>query len=93
MEKKLDSNIIKLIAIIAMTIDHIAWMIYPGYINEIIPIILHLIGRITTLTYNWIHSIFSLIILTPCNQGSYFCVEYIFNISYQTDYLGPCSSS
>lgn len=70
MEKKLDSNIIKLIAIIAMTIDHIAWMIYPGYINEIIPIVLHLIGRITTLTYNWIRSIFNLIILTPCNQGS-----------------------
>lgn len=47
MKKKLDSNIIKLIAIIAMTIDHVAWTIYPGYINEIIPIVLHLIGRIT----------------------------------------------
>lgn len=38
---------IKLIAIIAMTIDHITWMIYPGYPIEILPIILHIIGRIT----------------------------------------------
>ena len=38
---------IKLIAIIAMTIDHIAWLIYPGYPKEILPIVLHIIGRIT----------------------------------------------
>ncbi|MBQ2720802.1 MAG: conjugal transfer protein TraX [Clostridia bacterium] len=30
-----------------MTIDHIAWMLFPGYPSEIIPIILHTIGRIT----------------------------------------------
>ena len=47
MKKLLDSNIIKIIAIIAMSIDHITWMIYPGYPKEIIPIILHMIGRIT----------------------------------------------
>lgn len=47
MKKLLDSNMIKLIAIIAMTIDHITWMIYPGYPKEMIPIILHIIGRIT----------------------------------------------
>lgn len=47
MKKLLDSNMIKIIAIIAMTIDHITWMIYPGYPKEIIPIILHIIGRIT----------------------------------------------
>lgn len=47
MKKILDSNMIKLIAIIAMTIDHITWMIYPGYPKEIFPIILHIIGRIT----------------------------------------------
>lgn len=47
MKKLLDSNMIKIIAIIAMTIDHITWMIYPGYPKEIIPIILHIIGRMT----------------------------------------------
>lgn len=47
MKKLLDSNMIKIIAIIAMTIDHITWMIYPGYPKEIFPIILHIIGRIT----------------------------------------------
>lgn len=47
MKKYLDSNMIKVIAIIAMTIDHITWMIYPGYPYEIIPIVLHIIGRIT----------------------------------------------
>lgn len=38
---------IKVIAIIAMTIDHIAWVIFPGYPKEFVPIILHIIGRIT----------------------------------------------
>ena len=47
MKMKLDSNMLKLIAIIAMTIDHLAWFLYPGYSTEIIPILLHLIGRIT----------------------------------------------
>ena len=28
--KILDANAIKLIAIVAMTIDHIAWAVYPG---------------------------------------------------------------
>lgn len=47
MKKVLDSNMIKVIAIIVMTIDHITWMIYPGYPKEIVPIALHIIGRIT----------------------------------------------
>lgn len=42
-----NSNIIKLIAILAMTIDHIAWAVYPGYPREIVPLLMHLIGRIT----------------------------------------------
>ena len=45
--KRLNSNAIKIIAIVAMTIDHIAWMLYPGYPKEFLPIILHIIGRIT----------------------------------------------
>lgn len=30
-----------------MTIDHIAWLLYPGYSREILPIVLHIIGRLT----------------------------------------------
>lgn len=47
MKKIFDSNTIKLIAIIAMTVDHIAWFLFPGYPNEAIPIVMHVIGRIT----------------------------------------------
>lgn len=47
MKKRFDSNVLKVIAIIAMTIDHIAWMLYPGYPTEIFPLFLHMIGRIT----------------------------------------------
>lgn len=45
--KILNSNAIKIIAIIAMTIDHIAWMLFPGYPADAVPIILHIIGRLT----------------------------------------------
>lgn len=45
--KKLDSNSIKLIAIIAMTADHIAWLVFPGYPAEPIPLAMHILGRIT----------------------------------------------
>jgi len=45
--KKLNSNHLKIIAIIAMTIDHIADLLYPNMQNNIIPIILHIIGRVT----------------------------------------------
>ena len=45
--KKLNSNHLKLIAIIAMTIDHIADLIFPGMPNNIWSNILHIIGRLT----------------------------------------------
>ena len=45
--KKLNANYLKLIAIIAMTIDHIADLLYPGMPNTIIPNICHIIGRLT----------------------------------------------
>ena len=47
MKKILTSNSLKLIAIFAMTLDHIAWVLFPGYPTEPLPIILHMIGRIT----------------------------------------------
>lgn len=45
--KKINANMIKLIAIAAMTVDHITWMIFPGYPKELLPILLHMIGRVT----------------------------------------------
>ncbi len=47
MKKILNSNTIKFIAIAAMTIDHIAWLVFPSYDDGIVPVILHLIGRLT----------------------------------------------
>lgn len=48
MEKRcLSANGLKLIAIVAMTIDHIADLLYPCSANGAIPIILHIIGRLT----------------------------------------------
>lgn len=45
--KKLNSNHLKLIAIVAMTVDHIADLLYPGMPNNIISNIFHIIGRLT----------------------------------------------
>ena len=33
-KRGLSGNALKLIAIIAMTIDHLTWTIFPGYGNE-----------------------------------------------------------
>ena len=46
-KKNLNSNAIKIIAIIAMTIDHVAWLLFPGYSTDIVAIIMHIIGRLT----------------------------------------------
>lgn len=43
----LNSNVIKFIAIIAMTIDHLTWTFFPGYQTDALPLLLHIIGRIT----------------------------------------------
>ena len=43
----LSSNAIKLIAITAMTIDHIAWAVWPGYPRQALALLMHLIGRMT----------------------------------------------
>ena len=47
MEKGLNGNQIKLIAIIAMTIDHVTWIIWPGYDTHWWVLLLHVIGRLT----------------------------------------------
>ena len=44
---KLNGNQLKLIAIIAMTIDHVTWFLFPGFQRSWYVIGLHSIGRIT----------------------------------------------
>ncbi|MDO4799144.1 MAG: TraX family protein [Bacillota bacterium] len=38
---------LKGIAIAAMTIDHLAWLLYPGLTKEVLPISMHIFGRLT----------------------------------------------
>lgn len=45
--KILNSNQLKLIAIIAMTVDHIAWAMFDGYPIALLPLVMHIIGRLT----------------------------------------------
>ena len=47
MKKTMDANQIKLLAILAMTIDHIAWLVFPGYSKAPLALRMHLIGRMT----------------------------------------------
>jgi hypothetical protein len=46
-EKGLTSNAIKVIAIIAMTIDHIAVILFPRYSTDLPVLCMHIIGRLT----------------------------------------------
>lgn len=47
MNKVLNSNHLKLIAIIAMTLDHAADLLFPGFPAEPVAVLLHAIGRLT----------------------------------------------
>ena len=47
MIKGLSANQLKLIAIIAMTVDHLTWTFFPGFSHEWYIIIPHIIGRLT----------------------------------------------
>lgn len=42
-----NANYLKVVAIIAMTIDHCTDLFYPGFPTEPIPLGLHFIGRLT----------------------------------------------
>lgn len=46
-EKGLNGNQLKLVAIVAMTIDHLVWTLFPGYNTEWYVVLLHIIGRLT----------------------------------------------
>ncbi|MDR1765934.1 MAG: conjugal transfer protein TraX [Lachnospiraceae bacterium] len=43
----LSGNALKIIAIIAMTIDHLTWLLLPGFRTDPLTILLHVIGRLT----------------------------------------------
>lgn len=43
---KLNKVWLQIIAALAMTLDHITWVIFPGYSTEILPLIFHILGRI-----------------------------------------------
>ena len=47
MKSGLSANQLKFIAILAMTIDHLAWTLWPGYDSRWFVLLLHLIGRLT----------------------------------------------
>lgn len=49
-QKALNGNTLKFIAILAMTLDHILWIIFPGYITNPLILLGHAIGRITAPT-------------------------------------------
>lgn len=46
-ETGLNSNQLKLIAIAAMTVDHLAWTCFPGYDTRWFVLLAHMIGRLT----------------------------------------------
>jgi len=43
----LNANQLKLIAILAMTVDHVTWTIWPGYGKTWFVVVLHAVGRLT----------------------------------------------
>lgn len=47
MKQGLSANQIKLIAIVAMTIDHLTWTLFPGYDTRWFVLLAHIIGRLT----------------------------------------------
>ena len=47
MKTGLNANQLKLIAIIAMTVDHLTWTLFPGYDSRWFVLLAHVIGRLT----------------------------------------------
>lgn len=47
MTKGLNANQLKLIAILAMTLDHLMWICFPGYDTRWFVLLAHILGRLT----------------------------------------------
>ena len=43
----MSANLLKWIAIIAMTVDHLAWTFFPAYATEWYVVLMHIVGRLT----------------------------------------------
>lgn len=43
----LNGNALKIVAVIAMTVDHLTWAVFPGFSYHPAAIVLHIIGRLT----------------------------------------------
>ena len=91
MKKFLNSNHLKLIAITAMTIDHIAWLLFPGFQTAWYVVLLHIIGRLTAPImwffivegYNHTHNLKKYITrLFAFAIVSHFAYCFCFGISY-----------
>jgi hypothetical protein len=46
-QKGLTANALKIIAIVAMTVDHLTWLLLPGYRTDMLTLLLHTVGRLT----------------------------------------------
>jgi len=46
-KRGLSGNALKFIAVVAMTIDHLAWLLLPGFRTDPLTISMHVIGRLT----------------------------------------------
>ena len=89
--KKLNANHLKLIAIIAMTVDHFSDLIYPQFPAEPIPIFLHIIGRLTAPImwffisegYHYTHDVKKYILRLGCFAViSHFAYCFAFGIGF-----------
>ena len=49
-KKPLNKVHLQLIAALAMLIDHITWVVFPGYPAEALPIILHILVTVFLMT-------------------------------------------
>lgn len=89
--KILNSNQLKIIAITAMTIDHLTWILFPGFQKVWYIILFHIIGRITAPImwffivegYNHTRNLKKYIIrLFMCAIISHFAYCFAFGISF-----------
>lgn len=89
--KGLSSNALKLIAIIAMTIDHVTWVVFPGYPKDIPILLLHTIGRLAMPImsffiaegYHYTHNLRKYLIrLFALSVISHFAYNFAFGIPF-----------
>lgn len=103
MTKNLNSNHLKMIAILAMTADHFADLFYPGFPAEPAAIFLHIIGRLTApimwfficegyhYTYNIKKYILRLLLFAMISHFAYCFAFGIYPIPFRTGIFNQTS--